>query len=419
MWISFLFLFGFLLGSTSVDGVLAVVENEVVLKSDVLQQSYMLASEKNIDPYTNQVAFEGLYDDVLNQMVDNLVLYDLASKDTNVVVLDQDVEERLGLEIKRRIEIAGSVSSLEKMFGESLSLIRSKLRFEIKKSMQIEFYTSSLAQSVFPSLLDVRFFYETFKDSLPVLEKRVSFSVFEWPVFVSENKKDETFSFLSSLKDSVVLGLSSFDVLAKKHSDDSGSAGNGGGLGYTLRGSLVPEYESVAYSLSSGEVSEPFLSPFGCHLVFLEDRVGEKINSSHILKTLVFDEKDFISASDSLSVFLGERFVYSNVNKFDSLCAHYNKKNKLFQGVFRDVPVSSLPAFLSFLSTSSVGFLDPFVNENKIYVVRVFGFLDSEKQTLENSYESLYNFTRSSLIEKEIIKLINNHKKKIYTQTFY
>ena len=419
MWISFLFLFGFLLGSTSVDGVLAVVENEVVLKSDVLQQSYMLASEKNIDPYTNQVAFEGLYDDVLNQMVDNLVLYDLASKDTNVVVLDQDVEERLGLEIKRRIEIAGSVSSLEKMFGESLSLIRSKLRFEIKKSMQIEFYTSSLAQSVFPSLLDVRFFYETFKDSLPVLEKRVSFSVFEWPVFVSENKKEETFSFLSSLKDSVVLGLSSFDVLAKKHSDDSGSAGNGGGLGYTLRGSLVPEYESVAYSLSSGEISEPFLSPFGCHLVFLEDRVGEKINSSHILKTLVFDEKDFISASDSLSVFLGERFVYSNVNKFDSLCAHYNKKNKLFQGVFRDVPVSSLPAFLSFLSTGSVGFLDSFVNENKIYVVRVFGFLDSEKQTLENSYESLYNFTRSSLIEKEIIELINIHKKKIYTQTFY
>lgn len=419
MWISFLFLFGFLLGSTSVDGVLAVVENEVVLKSDVLQQSYMLASEKNIDPYTNRVAFEGLYDDVLNQMVDNLVLYDLASKDTNVVVLDQDVEERLGLEIKRRIEIAGSVSSLEKMFGESLSLIRSKLRFEIKKSMQIEFYTSSLAQSVFPGLSDVRFFYETFKDSLPVLEKRVSFSVFEWPVFVSENKKEETFSFLSSLKDSVVLGLSSFGVLAKKHSDDSGSAGNGGRLGYTLRGSLVPEYESVAYSLSSGEVSEPFLSPFGCHLVFLEDRVGEKINSSHILKTLVFDEKDFISASDSLSVFLGERFVYSNVNKFDSLCAHYNKKNKLFQGVFRDVPVSSLPAFLSFLSTGSVGFLDPFVNENKIYVVRVFGFLDSEKQTLENSYESLYNFTRSSLIEKEIIELINSHKKKIYTQTFY
>jgi len=419
MWISFLILFGVFWGSTPLDGVVAVVENEVILKSDVLQQTYMLASEQNLDPYKNPLLFEDLYDGVLNQMVDNLVLYDLSSKDTTVVVLDQDVEESLGIEIKRRIEIAGSVSSLEKMFGESLALIRSKLRFEIKKSMQIEFYTSSLAQSVYPSLSDVKVFYREFKDSLPVLGSRVSFSVFEWPVFVNKNKKDQTFSFLSSLKDSVVLGSSSFGFLAKNHSDDVGSSKNGGNLGYTLRGSLVPEYEAVAYSLSVGEVSDPFLSPFGCHVVLLEDRVGEKINSSHILKKLSFEDKDFKLAADSLSFFLDEQLVYSNVNKFDSLCSHYNKKNKIFQGVFRGVPVSSLPPFLSFLSTASVGFLDSFVNENKIYVVRVFDVLGSEPQTLENSYESLYNFTRSKMIEEKIVSLINNHKKNIYIQTFY
>ena len=419
MWIRFLILFGVFWGSSPLDGVVAVVENEVILKSDVLQQTYMLASEQNLDPYKNPLLFEGLYDDVLNQMVDNLVLYDLSSKDTNIVVLDQDVEEGLGIEIKRRIELAGSVSSLEKMFGESLALIRSKLRFEIKKSMQIEFYTSSLAQSVRPSLSDVKTFYREFKDSLPVLGSRVSFSVFEWPVFVNKSKKDQTFSFLSSLKDSVVLGSSSFGSLAKNHSDDVGSSKNGGNLGYTLRGSLVPEYEAVAYSLSVGEVSDPFLSPFGCHVVFLEDRVGEKINSSHILKKLSFEDKDFKLAADSLSFFLDEQLVYSNVNKFDSLCSHYNKKNKIFQGVFRGVPVSSLPPFLSFLSTASVGFLDSFVNENKIYVVRVFDVLGSEPQTLENSYESLYNFTRSKMIEEKIVSLINNHKKNIYIQTFY
>ena len=124
-------------------------------------------------------------------------------------------------------------------------------------------------------------------------------------------------------------------------------------------------------------------------------------------------------AADSLSFFLDEQLVYSNVNKFDSLCSHYNKKNKIFQGVFRGVPVSSLPPFLSFLSTASVGFLDSFVNENKIYVVRVFDVLGSEPQTLENSYESLYNFTRSKMIEEKIVSLINNHKKNIYIQTFY
>ena len=142
MWISFFVFFVLLLGATPVDGVLAVVEKEVILKSDVLQQSYSLASQKNIDPYKNPLLFEGFYDDVLNQMVDNLVLYDLASKDTNIVVVDQDVEASLGLELQKRIEIAGSVSALEEMLGEPFALIRSKLRVEIKKAMQIEFYTS-------------------------------------------------------------------------------------------------------------------------------------------------------------------------------------------------------------------------------------------------------------------------------------
>ncbi len=63
----------FLFGSTPVDGVLAVVEKEVLLKSEVLQQAYLFASQNKIDPYKNPVLFEGLYDDVLNQMVDNLI----------------------------------------------------------------------------------------------------------------------------------------------------------------------------------------------------------------------------------------------------------------------------------------------------------------------------------------------------------
>ena len=82
---------------------------------------------------------------------------------------------------------------------------------------------------------------------MPELEKSVSFSIFEWPVFVNKNKKNAVFSFLFSLKDSVVLGLRSFEELAKAFSEDAGSSKNGGRLGYTLRGSLVPEYESVAF----------------------------------------------------------------------------------------------------------------------------------------------------------------------------
>ena len=418
MIFSFLF-FSIFFGATNVDGVLAVVEKEVILKSEALQQSYMLASQNKIDPFKNPDKFEVLYEDVVNQMINNLVLYDMALRDTNLVILDEVVEENLNYEIKRRVELAGSVSSLEKMLGESLSLIRSKLRIEIKKSMLIEQYTSSVVQKVSPTFTDVENFYKEYKDSLPMLEKRISFSIFEWPVYVNKQKRDDVVFLLENLKDSISKGEGTFEFFAKKYSDDAGSASSGGLLGFTSRGTLVPEYETVAYGLKVGETSSPFFSPFGCHIVHINDRVGEKINTSHILKKVHFEDNDFALAADSLILFLEKNNVYNNVNKFDSIASHFQNKGKSFQGVFRDVPVSSVPPFLSFLSSSKVGFFDPIVNESSLFCGHVFSVSEATNQTLENSYQNIYNLSRSMLIEEKILDLINKHSEKIYIQKYY
>ena len=418
MIFSFLF-FSIFFGATNVDGVLAVVEKEVILKSEALQQSYMLASQNKIDPFKNPDKFEVLYEDVVDQMINNLVLYDMALRDTNLVILDEVVEENLNYEIKRRVELAGSVSSLEKMLGESLSLIRSKLRIEIKKSMLIEQYTSSVVQKISPTFIDVENFYKEYKDSLPMLEKRISFSIFEWPVYVNKQKRDDVVFLLENLKDSISKGEGTFEFFAKKYSDDAGSASSGGLLGFTSRGTLVPEYETVAYGLKVGETSSPFFSPFGCHIVHINDRVGEKINTSHILKKVHFEDNDFALAADSLILFLEKNNVYNNVNKFDSIASHFQNKGKSFQGVFRDVPVSSVPPFLSFLSSSKVGFFDPIVNESSLFCGHVFSVSEATNQTLENSYQNIYNLSRSMLIEEKILGLINKHSEKIYIQKYY
>ena len=418
MIFSFLF-FSIFFGATNVDGVLAVVEKEVILKSEALQQSYMLASQNKIDPFKNPDKFEVLYEDVVDQMINNLVLYDMALRDTNLVILDEVVEENLNYEIKRRVELAGSVSSLEKMLGEPLSLIRSKLRIEIKKSMLIEQYTSSVVQKVSPTFIDVENFYKEYKDSLPMLEKRISFSIFEWPVYVNKQKRDDVVFLLENLKDSISKGEGTFEFFAKKYSDDAGSASSGGLLGFTSRGTLVPEYETVAYGLKVGETSSPFFSPFGCHIVHINDRVGEKINTSHILKKVHFEDNDFALAADSLILFLEKNNVYNNVNKFDSIASHFQNKGKSFQGVFRDVPVSSVPPFLSFLSSSKVGFFDPIVNESSLFCGHVFSVSEATNQTLENSYQNIYNLSRSMLIEEKILDLINKHSEKIYIQKYY
>ena len=96
-----------------VDGVFAVVGNEVLLKSEVDQQAYWFAAQNNINVLGDSLVFRDIYDSVAKQMIDNLVLFDLAKKDTNVVVLDEAVEEQLSLQLNQRVEAAGSISALE------------------------------------------------------------------------------------------------------------------------------------------------------------------------------------------------------------------------------------------------------------------------------------------------------------------
>ena len=65
---------------------------------------------------------------------------------------------------------------------------------------------------------------------------------------------------------------SDFAALAKEYSKDPGSKDQGGELGFFARGQMVPQFEETAFKLNRGEVSEPFESQFGWHIVKVDDR---------------------------------------------------------------------------------------------------------------------------------------------------
>ncbi|HEU4564047.1 MAG TPA: peptidyl-prolyl cis-trans isomerase [Gemmatimonadaceae bacterium] len=80
-----------------------------------------------------------------------------------------------------------------------------------------------------------------------------------------------------------ILGGAKFEDVAKRESADSASAVQGGSLGRVTPGRFVKEFDSVAFALKPGEISQPVLTRFGYHLIKVDERKGDTITVRHIL----------------------------------------------------------------------------------------------------------------------------------------
>ncbi len=95
-----------------------------------------------------------------------------------------------------------------------------------------------------------------------------------------------------------------FEDLARRESEDPGSAIRGGNLGFFGRGIMVPEFEQAAFSLKPGEMSEPFSTAYGYHIVqTLERKPLPTLNESrsHILEMMSRDERSVLPQKEFLS----------------------------------------------------------------------------------------------------------------------
>ncbi len=81
-----------------------------------------------------------------------------------------------------------------------------------------------------------------------------------------------------------------FAELAKVHSDDSGTKSRGGDLGTFPKGTMVKEFENALIKLKPGEVSQPVLSPFGYHLIKLEENIESRVKTLEEVKESIEKE---------------------------------------------------------------------------------------------------------------------------------
>lgn len=276
-----------------VDEIVAKVDNHIVLKSELdrMYQDYLT----NGNSPSQQARCE-----MLALIIRNKLMLAKAEIDS-VMVLDAEVDANT----QRRMDIILSQSGstpdeLEAIYGKPLEQIRSELREQIREQMIVQKMEEEITADLAVTPAEVkRFFNRIPKDSLPYFSASVEVAQIVKEAKTSDEQKAITRNQLLDIRSRILAG-EDFATLAKKYSNDPSVLSNNGEMGWVGRGRLVPEYEAVAFRLKPGEISMPFESPFGMHIVQLNERRGNEYNSRHVLISPKPSEEDLKKASDFL-----------------------------------------------------------------------------------------------------------------------
>ena len=291
------------------DRVASVVENKIVLMSDVVLAANAVAAQQQINPNTNPLAYQKILESSRESMIEQLLIIEMAEQDS-VEILDKDVDKALNQQIDNIISQTGSKELAEEALGKKISDFKRSYRDDMRGKLLAEKYTSSLTTSINVSRGDVIDFFNTYKDSIPSFPTLYKTHHILLEIKPSEESNKKSFKEAMDIRNKIINGLS-FDEAAKLYSADPGSKDQGGNLGYVPRGTFVKEFDRVVFTIEKNVLTEPIKTKYGHHLIEVLERTGEKVLARHILirtKTTDFDKKNTYDAISNIK---------NNINSFD------------------------------------------------------------------------------------------------------
>ncbi|MAH82178.1 MAG: peptidylprolyl isomerase [Flavobacteriaceae bacterium] len=270
-----------------VDGVASVIGDFVILDSDI-DRVYIEMESQGLA--TNDVS----RCDLISKLMEDKLYAHHAIQDS-LEVSDQEIYDYVGQSIDYFTEQLGSIEKVLEFYNKSDEASFRDELFEINKIQKLSAtMQSEIVDNISITPEEVRFFFESIpKYDLPVFGTELEISQIVMTPKVSLKEKKRIVEKLKSFKIDILEGGSSFASKAILYSQDPGSRSNGGK--YTLQRKkprMVKEFRDVAFRLPEGEISEPFESDFGWHILKVDKIRGQEVDIRHILLTPKIDEKD-------------------------------------------------------------------------------------------------------------------------------
>lgn len=259
-----------------IDGIIATVGDYIVLDSDI---------DKGYLEITSQ---GGSTKDITRcQMLGKLLedkLYAHQAIQDSIIVSDAEVrgmmEERLNYMMQQVGDINKVVAYYKKNSVEEFKTYFADILKEQKLASEMQ---KKIIDAVEITPEEVRNFFKKIpKDELPTFGAEMEVAQIVVEPKVSKEDEQKVIDRLNGIRKDVLDG-SSFATKAVLYSQDPGSSSSGGFYKMTRKTPFVKEFKDVAFSLAEGEISEPFKTNFGYHIIMVDKIKGQEVELRHIL----------------------------------------------------------------------------------------------------------------------------------------
>lgn len=399
-----------------IDKIAAVVDNEIIMQSELQFQVNLVASQRKISPET-----QGLKEQVLKAMVEDKLVYAQANIDS-ITVTDEEVDNRINYQVQMFIQQYGSKEKVEQAYGMSIEKIKRELRDDVKKNIMVQKLQEKNFSGVEASRREVEDFYNKYRDSIGVIPDKVKIShIYRNPKSSSEQKQ-KYYDITKAILDSINHGAD-FSLMAKRYSQDPASAANGGDLGFVKRGVFYPEFEAAAFALNIGEVSNIIESPAGFHIIQLLEKRGEAIHTRHILIKIKNDEQADLRTIEFLTELRDS--IVRGLETFANCAKKYSedKESNAFGGDLGTFYVSqldkSLSDIVSKLKEGEISFprrIEYGTDNYGYHIVYLEKRILQHKADLDNDYQELKKLADEYKKQKLYEKWIGDLRSKIYNE---
>ncbi len=309
-----------------VDGVSAVIGDYVILDSDI--------DKTIIDMESQGISIKGISRcQLLGKLMEDKLYAHHAIQDSLEVSVEE-VYSMVDRIIDNFINQLGTIEKVLEFYNkEDEPSFRQEI-FEINKTQKLSsLMQAEIVQDIEVTPEEVRLFFNSIpKIDLPTFGTELEISQIVIEPKVSKDEEKRIINLLKSFKEDVLENGSSFSSKAILYSQDPGSRSSGGK--YTLhrkKPRMVKEFRDVAFRLQEGEISEPFKSDFGWHIIQVDKIRGQEVDVRHILLTPKIDSPQLLEAKKIIDT-IRTRIIDNEITFEKAALAFSSEKETKFNG---------------------------------------------------------------------------------------